>query len=64
MCPACMTTAALAVAGVTSAGGLTTLVTKMLCANNGNKNYPEKPNQRRTHHDRPQHRTSESLIAR
>lgn len=26
MCPACLTTAAMAIAGVTSAGGLTTLV--------------------------------------
>ena len=32
MCPACLTTAALAVAGVTSAGGLTTLVVKKLHA--------------------------------
>jgi hypothetical protein len=30
MCPACLATAALAVAGVTSAGGLTTLVGRKL----------------------------------
>jgi hypothetical protein len=35
MCPACLTTAALAVAGVTSAGGLTTLVVKKLRARTG-----------------------------
>jgi hypothetical protein len=37
MCPACLTTAALAVAGVTSAGGLTALVVKTLHAKAGAK---------------------------
>jgi hypothetical protein len=37
MCPACLTTAALAVAGVTSAGGLTALVVKTLRATTGAK---------------------------
>ncbi len=35
MCPACLTTAALAAAGATSAGGLTTLVVKKLRARPG-----------------------------
>ena len=34
MCPACLTTAALVIAGVTSAGGLTTLVVKKVRAKN------------------------------
>ena len=35
MCPACMTTAALIVAGTTSAGGLTALVVRTLRAKAG-----------------------------
>jgi hypothetical protein len=37
MCPACLTTTALAVAGVTSAGGLTTLAVAKLRARNAAK---------------------------
>lgn len=62
MCPACITTVALMITEATSAGGLTVLVTKKLRANNGAKNCPEKPNQRRTHHDQQQHRVPESRI--
>ena len=43
MCPVCLTTAALAVAGMTSAGGLTTLVVKKLCARTGAKHIYPKP---------------------
>jgi hypothetical protein len=39
MCPVCLTTAALAVAGATSAGGLTTLVVKNLRARAGAKRH-------------------------
>jgi hypothetical protein len=35
MCPACLTTATLAVAGATSAGGLAALALKMLHARSG-----------------------------
>ncbi len=37
MCPACITTAALLVAGATSAGGLTALAMKKLRAKTGGK---------------------------
>ena len=37
MCPACLTTAALAFTGVTSAGGLTALVLKKIRAPNSSK---------------------------
>ena len=43
MCPVCLTTAALAATGVISAGGLTTLVVKKLCAQTGAKHIDPKP---------------------
>lgn len=42
MCPACLTTAALAIAGVTSAGGLTTLVVQKVRARRINSTTLEK----------------------
>ncbi len=43
MCPACLTTAALMVAGATSTGGLTALVVKNLRAKAGAKKGDPKP---------------------
>ncbi len=43
MCPACLTAAALAVAGATSTGGLTALVVKKLRAKNGTKKIHAQP---------------------
>ena len=43
MCPACLTTAASAVTGVTSVGGLTALVVKKFCAQTGAKHIDPKP---------------------
>ncbi|MGH7493342.1 MAG: hypothetical protein ACREOO_13255 [bacterium] len=42
MCPACITTAALIVAGATSTGGLTALVVKKLRAKTGAKSIDTK----------------------
>ena len=45
MCPACITTVALMVAGATSTGGLTMLAVKKLCAKGSTKNInPTTPN--------------------
>jgi len=60
MCPACMTTVALLIAGGTSAGGLAALVTKKILANRGADDFPDKPNPRRTRHDPEQPDISEN----
>ena len=43
MCPVCIATMALFVAGTTSTGGLTTLVVKKLRAKNSAKTIPPQP---------------------
>ena len=43
MCPACIATAAWAVAGVTSTSGLTALVVKKVRAKSGAKKIPPQP---------------------
>jgi hypothetical protein len=62
MCPACLSTVALLIAGGTSAGGLTVLVKKKLRARRNAENFSQKPNPRRTHHEQQQSGISESRI--
>jgi hypothetical protein len=62
VCPVCIATMTLIVAGTTSTGGLTTLVVKKLRAKSSAKKIPHNPKQRSMRYDNEQDRASASGV--
>jgi hypothetical protein len=66
MCPACIPSVALIIAGASSTSGLFALALKMICGNSRMKESSQNANQRRIDHDygNEQEGRSESSVAR